>query len=90
VLAKAEVDDDSYRRSHGSSMLGGNMFENERRLVMAGSAGHGQGRVRHEVPNDAFVVEALRARAHEGALLDVSNARTGLSPRRAATRPGTC
>ena len=39
MLAKAEVDDDSYRRSHGSSMLGGDMFENERRLVMAGSAG---------------------------------------------------
>jgi hypothetical protein len=66
VLAKAEVDDDSYRRSHGSSMLGGNMFENERRLVMAGSAGHGRGRVRLEVPDDAFVLEALRARAHEG------------------------
>jgi hypothetical protein len=34
VPAKAEVDDDYYRRSHGSSMLGGNMFEDERRLVM--------------------------------------------------------
>jgi len=34
VPAKAEVDDDYYRPSHGSSMLGGNMFEDERRLVM--------------------------------------------------------
>ena len=87
--AKAEVDDDSYRRSHGSSMLGGNMFEDERRLVMAGSAGHGRGRVRHEVPDDAFVLEALRARAHEGPIV-VTRCAYGSFAASCRYRPGAC
>jgi HSP20 family protein len=51
VPAKAEVDDDFYLPSHGWSMLGGDMFEDERRLV-----------VRLEVPGmdkDEFDIEVL-------------------------------
>jgi HSP20 family protein len=33
VPAKAAVDDDFYLPSHGSSMFGGDIFEEERRLV---------------------------------------------------------
>ena len=43
VPAKAEVDYDFYLPSHGWSMLGGDTFEDERRLD---NAGHGQGRSR--------------------------------------------
>ena len=49
--AKAEVDDDFYLPSHGWSMLGGNVFEDEQRLV-----------VRLEVPGmekDEFDIEVL-------------------------------
>jgi|EndMetStandDraft_4_1072995.scaffolds.fasta_scaffold57922_3 HSP20 family protein len=51
VPAKAEVDDDFYLPSHGWSMLGGDMFEDERRLV-----------VRLEVPGmdkDEFDIELM-------------------------------
>ena len=51
VPAKAEVDDDFYLPSHGWSMLGGDVFEDERRLV-----------VRLEVPGmdkDEFDIEVL-------------------------------
>ena len=34
VPAKVEVDDDFYLPSHGWSMLGGDMFEDDRRLVV--------------------------------------------------------
>ena len=49
--AQVEVDDDFYLPSHGWSMLGGDMFEDERRLV-----------VRLEVPGmekDEFDIEVL-------------------------------
>ena len=49
--AKAEVDDDFYLPSHGWSMLGGDVFEDEQRLV-----------VRLEVPGmekDEFDIEVL-------------------------------
>ena len=49
--AKAKVDDDFYLPSHGWSMLGGDVFEDERRLV-----------VRLEVPGmekDEFDIEVL-------------------------------
>ena len=51
VPAKGEVDDDFYLLSHSWSMLGGDVFEDERRLV-----------VRLEVPGmdkDAFDIEVL-------------------------------
>jgi len=51
VPAKSEVDDDFYLPSHGWSMLGGDVFEDDRRLV-----------VRLEIPGmskDEFDVEVL-------------------------------
>ena len=61
VPAKAEVDDDFYLPSHGWSMLGGDMFEDKRRLVVRLEVpGMDKEQFDIEVLDDALVVSAKK------------------------------
>ncbi|RPI43820.1 MAG: Hsp20/alpha crystallin family protein [Betaproteobacteria bacterium] len=55
--AKAEVDDDFYLPSHGWALLGGDVFEDERRLVVRVEVpGMKKDEIKIEVLDDALVV----------------------------------
>lgn len=66
VSAKAEVDDDVYLPSPGWSMLGGDVFEDERRLVVRLEVpGMDKDEFDIEVLNDALVVNGEKRFARE-------------------------